>query len=225
MTRTRLWSIASFEFSFCHSLSHLLTQPRVPDKLDSQWLPRDSSGIAVSARMVDYGIVLQDDPPKRRPHRDKTLQQRLASHPELTSPSINHTSRHDIRTMPIAISIETKTISRTDEEARVQLAIWISAQIQRIRWILDQRDAHTDLLSRMVFPLLFVQSSRWTIMFARLDPISMTRLVSSNRLPCSPRVAELNYEGHLHWGSTWRYFDVEGDVQSAERLEAVKEVY
>lgn len=164
--------------------------------------------------MVDYGIVLNDTP-KHKLQRDETLQQRLLRHPELATPSINHTNRHGIRNNPIAISIETKTISRTEEEARVQLAIWISAQIQRIRFILDQGDSDTDLLTRMAFPLLFVQSSRWTIMFARLDPISMTRLVSLPSTNSSTRdTAETNasHIGYIHRCSTGRYVHITGDV-------------
>ncbi|KAF2240240.1 hypothetical protein BU26DRAFT_410741, partial [Trematosphaeria pertusa] len=74
------------------------------------------------------------------------------------------TMRYTLRHRPIAVSIETKTISRPEEEARVQLAIWVAAQLERITTETLDRNA---VLRRMVFPLLYVQSAQWTVLFAR----------------------------------------------------------
>lgn len=118
--------------------------------------------------------------------------------------SINHTSYLGLFRRPIAVSIETKTISRTEEEARIQLAIWISSQINRIHQLSSAVGfvslAHTfiwtianetlqdaTVLEDMVFPLLFVQSTTWKAYFAR--PSRTTRgdlTVVCNPFMCFP---------------------------------------
>lgn len=89
-----------------------------------------------------------------------------------SSESINHVSYFALRHRPIAVGVETKTISRPEEEARVQLGIWVAAHIQRIRALarecdLDHRDTIDPILSRMVFPLLYINADSWTVFFAR----------------------------------------------------------
>lgn len=115
--------------------------------------------------------------------------------PESTWSSVNHTTYVPLRFRPIAISIETKTISRTEEEARVQLAIWVAALLARIRQLMlsqrqpppqqqqpgtpsypapglaeaqAQAEAEVDaLLTAIIFPLLYVQNEKWHVFFAR----------------------------------------------------------
>ncbi|KAF4470117.1 hypothetical protein FALBO_2982 [Fusarium albosuccineum] len=145
----------------------------VSDKINPRWLPPHSSGLSSSSRMIDYGIFLSGqttDSPREH------LQRRVANRPELVTPSINHTNRLGLRTKPIAISIETKTMSRPEEEARVQLAIWIASQIERIKALFPNDKPDKTSLSRIVFPLLYVHHSQWVVMFARLDPNDLNRL-------------------------------------------------
>jgi len=56
----------------------------------------------------------------------------------MSSESINHVSYEGLRTRPIAVSIETKTESRTVEEAKVQLGVWVAAQVARIEALIQQ---------------------------------------------------------------------------------------
>jgi hypothetical protein len=56
----------------------------------------------------------------------------------MSTDSINHVSYGGLRARPIAISIETKTESRTVEEAKVQLAVWVAAQVARIEALVRQ---------------------------------------------------------------------------------------
>ncbi|KND86760.1 hypothetical protein TOPH_08626 [Tolypocladium ophioglossoides CBS 100239] len=146
------------------------------DKIDSRWLPRHSAGF-FSSRMIDYGIYLEDGEHRQRP--SGTLQERLARHAEVMTPSVNHINRLGLRTKPIAVSIETKTIGRPEEEARVQLGIWIAAQIERLKAITQGSSSTQSVLARMIFPLLFVQSAQWTVMFARLDSVHHDRLAAA----------------------------------------------
>ncbi|KAF5023775.1 hypothetical protein F66182_4168 [Fusarium sp. NRRL 66182] len=135
------------------------------DKIDSRWLPSHSSGLVSAAKQIDFVIHLGD----------AEIQSRIASRRWMFTPSINHTNRDGLRKKPIAISIETKTINRSEAEARVQLAIWVASQIERIRLLLS-REVLDELISGMVFPLLFVQAENWSIFFARLDPDNLSHI-------------------------------------------------
>lgn len=56
----------------------------------------------------------------------------------MSTDSINHVGYEGLRARPIAISIETKTESRTVEEAKVQLGVWVAAQVARIEALVGQ---------------------------------------------------------------------------------------
>lgn len=119
----------------------------------------------VAGRLVDYAIVLDTAPSTEsrtaldrlladepEPHRDttalhtrimsvlRTLQQRVRDDPAQSSgtqPSINHSADQSLRSLLIAVSIETKTAARAEEEAQIQLAIWAAAQLQRLRGLVS----------------------------------------------------------------------------------------
>jgi hypothetical protein len=50
----------------------------------------------------------------------------------MSTDSINHVGYEGLRARPIAVSIETKTESRTVEEAKVQLGVCVAAQVARV---------------------------------------------------------------------------------------------
>lgn len=139
-------------------------------------MPRHASGLATPGKMVDFVICLgpdndsegTGDPPK--PYICSTLR-RVSDIITDTLSSINHTTYPSLRHRPIAVSIETKTISRTKEEAQVQLALWVAAQVYRIRHLCERAGCDTDsalaLVEEMAFPLLYVQSATWNVLFAR----------------------------------------------------------
>jgi hypothetical protein len=56
----------------------------------------------------------------------------------MSTDSINHVGYEGLRARPIAVSIETKTESRTVEEAKVQLGVWVAAQVARIEALVGQ---------------------------------------------------------------------------------------
>lgn len=86
--------------------------------------------------MVDYAIYLE--PNKSSPNDDIStpLSRSISSLITEFDQSINHTAYYSLRHRPLAISIETKTETRTTEEAKVQLGIWVAAQIGRIRYLI-----------------------------------------------------------------------------------------
>lgn len=80
--------------------------------------------------------------------------------------SINHINTESLCYSPIAISIETKTEGRTIEEAKVQLAIYVASLVFRLRALFGS--SSDEVICRMVFPMIVVQTSEWHLMFARL---------------------------------------------------------
>ena len=80
----------------------------------------------------------------------------ITEYPELTIPLINHTNHSSIRRKPIAISIETQTISRTEEEARISLATWVASQIERLKRLLYTFECRPDHLAAIAFSLTYV---------------------------------------------------------------------
>lgn len=160
--------------------------------------------------MIDYGVFLSE---QTKDSSRQHLQHRLADRPELTTPSINHTNRLGLKTKPIAISVETKTMSRPEEEARVQLAIWIASQIERIKALFPEDKHDKTILSRIIFPLLYVHHSQWVVMFARLDPTDLSRLVSCCWI-VPVTIANWDVTEHLCWTSAGRHSDLARDLLS-----------
>jgi hypothetical protein len=155
--------------------------------------------------MVDYAIYLEaSGSSSSDPSASSPLYERISALITDVTHSVNHTSYVSLRHRPIAVSIETKTISRPEEESRVQLAIWVAAQLERIRSlatetaylapiggatkasrrknpkVLSKELDRNAVLSRMVFPLLYVQSAQWAVLFARpsSSPLADRSIVS-----------------------------------------------
>ena len=120
--------------------------------------------------MVDFAICLgsdevdDDDSFEGDGEAMAALRRRMKHIIRTSDESINATPYYSMRHRPIVISIETKTESRTQEEAQVQLAIWVAAQMQRI---VAFAPSGARVLENMVFPLIYVDSDKWSIFFAR----------------------------------------------------------
>jgi hypothetical protein len=56
----------------------------------------------------------------------------------MSTDSIPHVRYKNLHDRPIAVSIETKTENRTVEEAKVQLGVWVAAQVARIEELVRQ---------------------------------------------------------------------------------------
>ena len=123
-------------------------------------VPDNRYGDATAKKMVDYGITLGN----------KQLQadviDRLGACTSLDMRrTINPTSYDPLCHRPLAISIETKTPSGGDEEeAMVQLCIWVTAHFNRLRNLLPagERDGPLEI----ALPLILVSGPRWSLFFA-----------------------------------------------------------
>lgn len=141
--------------------------------------------------MVDFAIFLDPSIGRSDNDADKTTSPSLgdviSSITSTPTESINHTTYYSLRRRPVAVSVETKTMSRTEEEALVQLGVWAMAQMQSMLALarrfaarpqgspeedMSIRDLPAGLLDRMVLPLVYVHSSRWTVFFARPEAVA-----------------------------------------------------
>ncbi|RTE80561.1 hypothetical protein BHE90_004919 [Fusarium euwallaceae] len=167
---------AVLRLAFGHDDSEIGWRYITNAKIDPQYLPKMSDGLTSSSKMVDYALFIGDrqgDQPEdvsttQMSHLDQMISKFITA----GSDSINHIPYFALRHHPIFLGIETKTISRTEEEALVQLGIWVTAQVRRI-WFLGHRASASkavalrDVLKEMVFPLIFVQAAKWRFLFAR----------------------------------------------------------
>ena len=113
--------------------------------------------------MVDFVVVLQPEPNDR-------LSTAIAASFGQSFQSVNHTLHTPLRHLTIAISIETKTTQRTEDEGKVQLGVWTKALTNRLHALAADRGRTNELSpDRIVFPLIHVQSSSWKLYFAQLS--------------------------------------------------------
>ncbi|KAF2462914.1 uncharacterized protein BDR25DRAFT_320402 [Lindgomyces ingoldianus] len=97
-------------------------------RITPEYRPTHSNNLT-TGKIVDYAIHLE---PSSRSHDI------ISSLIGMSTDSINHVGYEGLRSRPIAVSIETKTESRTVEEAKVQLGVWMAAQVSRIETLVGQ---------------------------------------------------------------------------------------
>jgi len=114
-------------------------------------VPRHVSGDIL--KMVDYTINLQPTDEMRQ-----MILRLLESQPYHLQ-TINQTMSNHVRYLPIAISIATQTLDAPEQEAKVQLGMWVAAHFNRLRLLSDQTVLPT-------LPLLYVSGKWWYLLFA-----------------------------------------------------------
>lgn len=128
------------KFTYLNSTTARIQPPKL--------IPRHVSGQLVESKMVDYAIYLSPD---------KDMATRIISILRIQpkdSQSINQTMYDSLRQRPIAISIETKIPDASEEDGKVQLAIWVSAQFARLRSLVKM--STSPMTEIMTLPLLYV---------------------------------------------------------------------
>ncbi|KAI5356708.1 hypothetical protein Slin14017_G128490 [Septoria linicola] len=110
------------------------------------FLPKHSaSGSIMESKLVDYTVHLESAPGSDF----ETRIARVLDTQPATCQTITQTLYHPVRLRPAAISIETKSGSGNDDDARTQMGIWVSAHFNRQRSLLYSRygdDAHDIVL-------------------------------------------------------------------------------
>ena len=117
-------------------------------------VPRRASRDILKSKLVDYTINLLPDE-----EIDSVIRLLLQSQP-VNLETINQTMYNPVRYQPIAISIETKTPDGSEQDAMVQLGVWVAAHFNRLRML-----SHEDPVS-LTLPLLYVSGAEWFLLFA-----------------------------------------------------------
>ncbi|KIX09016.1 uncharacterized protein Z518_00094 [Rhinocladiella mackenziei CBS 650.93] len=132
---------------------------------------RDASGKLLQSKMVDFTINLAPD---------NDLRRRILEFLEDQLPSlrtVNQTMYHPLRFAPTIVGVETKAPGGSEQDADIQLGVWVSSYFKRIRMLCNNRPVPIAL------PLLYVQGNQWFSLFAcdTLDGTEMlTRLLVGN---------------------------------------------
>ena len=140
-----------------------LTSARISERSLLPYIPRFSS----KSKMVDYGIVIQ-------PTEYSNLQTSiLRLYRERQLESVNQTDPNHVRFTPIAISIETKRAAIEEDQAILQLNIWVSAHFAKLdalvgSYALNKKaKAEVKAKATMPFlPLVKVQGHDWKLLIA-----------------------------------------------------------
>ena len=154
-------------------------------------IPRHISEDIFKSKMVDFTINLQ-----LNDEMDSLVRLLLQRQPSGLQ-TINQTEYGPVRFQPIAISIETKTPDASEQEARIQLGIWVTAYFNRIRTL-----SHDNLVL-LTLPLLYVSGAHWFLLFACDRGQRIVR--SSIHISCLPGSYIL---AGIAWEASYRRYDV-----------------
>ncbi|KAF4472842.1 L-aminoadipate-semialdehyde dehydrogenase [Fusarium albosuccineum] len=174
--------------------------------INKPYLGKHQSGGELQAKMVDFCITLSD------PRLQQDVWNRLSRARD--SHSINHSSTNPLRSRPIAVSIETKVVDNSVEEAKAQLSVWASSHLKRLRTLSGTSQTHIEL--NITLPVVQVNGSVWTLLFL-IDGEDMVQLVETvtigdtrSVIGCYQVVAFLRHLGR--WALTvfqpWLYENV-----------------
>ena len=134
---------------------HNITTARVLRGL----VPENIYGETLKKKMVDYAITLGEPI-----ITESDINARLGSCYGRLRRTINPSDYSPLCYDPIAVSIETKSPDGSEQEAKVQLSVWVSAHFNRLRDLLSTAPNATPV--SITLPLLFVSGESWTLLFA-----------------------------------------------------------
>lgn len=164
---------------------------------DASLLPTvglSAAGLTMQGKMVDYALVI-DPEPALRERISETLRaegtcagagrgesggansQGGNGSGSVKGKSINATAAEHVRFEPIAVSFETKRAAIDEDDAHVQLGIWVAAHFARLRQLVaarrravegaDDRNTEAGTGVRLpILPLVIIQGHDWKVMVA-----------------------------------------------------------
>lgn len=140
-------------------------------------VPLDAYSESIRSKMVDWAVVLR---PVGNLDGALARGRRLPDGGQL---SFNHSRYGPLVDKPIVVSIETKPEGENLQQAYVQLAVWASSHLNRLRQLLADADAPAaeTAASHVLphLPLLIAQGSQWSFLFAcrQADGTTVSNLV------------------------------------------------
>ncbi|KAI4175729.1 MAG: hypothetical protein LQ348_006105 [Seirophora lacunosa] len=127
--------------------------------------PKSLAGEALPKRVVDYVIVLVPDEMTAR------VWKKLRPLPGAGIESWNHTTTNDLRSNPIASSIETKAPNKSWTDGKAQLALWTAAFHKRLA-MLQKPSQGQGHLRIPAMPLLIAQGHDWHLLIVSRQPLA-----------------------------------------------------
>jgi hypothetical protein len=118
----------------------------------------------MQSKMVDYALII--DP-------SASLSERISATLRAEGKSsVNHTGAEHVRFSPVAVSFETKRAAIDEDDAHVQLGIWVAAHFARLRQLVAARWKVNGSLEPSrdvqlpILPLVIIQGHDWKMMVA-----------------------------------------------------------
>lgn len=124
-------------------------------------LPLDFAGLPIESKMVDFGIYIDPDD-----EMHDALRQ-LASRDPFTTASWNHTCYPPLQKRPLAISIETKLTGRDWDTAKIQMSIWVTAQLNKLEQLVASDGG--GLPGLPYIPVIVIQGHEWYFLAANRE--------------------------------------------------------
>ncbi|EDU47322.1 conserved hypothetical protein [Pyrenophora tritici-repentis Pt-1C-BFP] len=125
-----------------------------PDSL----LPKDYTGLSIESKMVDFAVYLDPDDTTHDALRQ------LAARDPFTTASWNHTCYPPLQKRPLAMSIETKLTGRDWDTAKIQMSIWVTAQLNKLEQLVAQDGG--GLPGLPFLPVIVTQGHEWYFLAA-----------------------------------------------------------
>ncbi|KAL8753879.1 MAG: hypothetical protein Q9199_004730 [Rusavskia elegans] len=125
--------------------------------------PKGLASEALPRRVVDYAMVLMPDEMISRAWK------KLRPLPGAGIKSWNHTTTNDLRSNPIASSIETKAPNKSWTDGKAQLAIWTAALHKRLSLLQNPGQGYLQIPA---MPLLIAQGHDWHLLIVSRQPQS-----------------------------------------------------
>lgn len=132
--------------------------------------PLGTNNETIRGNMVDWAIVLRPIGSLRG------ALSCVRRHPDGGQLSFNHSRYGPLVDKPIVVSIETKPEGENLQQAYVQLAVWASAHMNRLRQLLTDTNAAATATLLPHLPLLVAQGSQWSFLIASRDADGTTHI-------------------------------------------------
>lgn len=147
-------------------------------------LPLDCAGLPIESKMVDLAVYLDPD--------DDTLNalRQLAARYPLTNVSWNQTCYPPLQKRPLAISFETKLTGRDWDSAKIQISIWVTAQLNKLEQLVAQDGG--GLPGLPFLPLVVIQGHEWYFLAAN-------RVQRETVRPILQNVEKASYAPQVLW--------------------------
>ncbi|KAI1559824.1 hypothetical protein PtrEW13061_012355, partial [Pyrenophora tritici-repentis] len=108
--------------------------------------------------MVDFAVYLDPDDTTHDALRQ------LAARDPFTTASWNHTCYPPLQKRPLAMSIETKLTGRDWDTAKIQMSIWVTAQLNKLEQLVAQDGG--GLPGLPFLPVIVTQGHEWYFLAA-----------------------------------------------------------